>query len=450
MTNMSHMRHAEAHIYDCIGVGFGPSNMALAIALGEVGALDNCLFLEAQDDILWHPGMLLDGADIQHNPLRDLVTPRNPASPYGFLAYLKAQGRLFDYLNLSAPYPPRTEYAGYVNWVGRQFLDYVSLNTRVVAMTYTSDMSGTPLVAVLLDDGRRLLARSVSFAPGRSNYIPAQFESALGDDIVHLSGYRFARDRWLGRLDMPRVAVVGGSQSAIEILLDLAGRARLTGISRGFGFKQKDLSAFTEQIYYPSFVDMFFDAGEGSQHKITRELWRSNYGAADPDVIEALNFKLYEQRVRNGDSIEIVHNCEIAGVEKRGDAYAMSVTDRLSGAPRTLEVDGIVLATGFRNFGNAENQEPYHPLLDGLATRFETRADGGIAIARDYRVATLPGAATAPVFINGLCETTHGFGDAGSFSLLSVRSEQIARALVDHIAEAGAPTVPQPEELTNV
>ena len=33
-------------IFDCIGIGFGPSNIALAIALEERGLLQSTLFLE--------------------------------------------------------------------------------------------------------------------------------------------------------------------------------------------------------------------------------------------------------------------------------------------------------------------------------------------------------------------------------------------------------------------
>jgi L-ornithine N5-oxygenase len=33
------------------------------------------------------------------------------------------------------------------------------------------------------------------------------------------------------------------------------------------------------------------------------------------------------------------------------------------------------------------------------------------------------------VYLNGLCESTHGMGDAGSFSLLALRSARIARSL---------------------
>ena len=33
------------------------------------------------------------------------------------------------------------------------------------------------------------------------------------------------------------------------------------------------------------------------------------------------------------------------------------------------------------------------------------------------------------LFLNGLCESSHGIGDAGSFSLLSLRAKTIAESL---------------------
>ncbi|HSX98944.1 MAG TPA: SidA/IucD/PvdA family monooxygenase, partial [Streptomyces sp.] len=71
-------------IYDVLGIGFGPSNLALAIALhehsAEVGA-ENGLrvgFLERQPRFGWHRGMLIDDATMQVSFLKDLVTMRDP------------------------------------------------------------------------------------------------------------------------------------------------------------------------------------------------------------------------------------------------------------------------------------------------------------------------------------------------------------------------------------
>lgn len=106
-------------IYDVIGVGFGPANIALAVAIEEKALGGQYLFLEGSTAPDWQAEMLIDGSDTQHNPLRDFVTPRNPVSPYGFLSYLKSKDRLFDYLNLGLEFPYRLEYARYVRWVAR-------------------------------------------------------------------------------------------------------------------------------------------------------------------------------------------------------------------------------------------------------------------------------------------------------------------------------------------
>lgn len=85
-------------IHDLIGIGFGPSNVAMAIALSEhnarVGAEEavTAHFFEQQPCFGWHRGMLIDDATMQVSFLKDLVTLRNPASEFSFLCYLKSGG----------------------------------------------------------------------------------------------------------------------------------------------------------------------------------------------------------------------------------------------------------------------------------------------------------------------------------------------------------------------
>lgn len=420
------------HVYDCVGIGFGPSNIALAIALEENGTLENCVFLEARDRVSWQPGMLLEGSDIQHNPLRDFVTPRNPRSPYGFLSYLAAKDRLFEFLNLDAPFPPRLEYAGYVAWVAEQFTHSVRLNSTVDSVEMVEDPVHGRLLSVSGPAGR-YLARTVSFGPGRSAHIPEIFAPHLGRRVAHLNDYLWSIERWKAE-GLKRIAVIGGSQSAAEIILDLTNRApdcEIISISRNFGFKLKDVSPFTERIYMPDFVDYFFNAPESAQNAMTRELWRSNYGAADHDVIAALQLRLYEQKVTGSERISILFNQSINAVNALpSGALTLTLADRCSGSTGDLAVDAVILATGFRNFGSGENQETYHPLLEGLASVMRFRADGGVAVNRDFSLGYVPEAGPMPeVYLNGVCETTHGFGDAGSFSLLSTRSACIAEAI---------------------
>jgi len=58
----------QVPIYDMVGVGFGPSNLALAIAVTEHNAQVHLadevssVFLEKKPQFGWHRGMLIDDA----------------------------------------------------------------------------------------------------------------------------------------------------------------------------------------------------------------------------------------------------------------------------------------------------------------------------------------------------------------------------------------------------
>ena len=49
---------SEAPILDIIGIGFGPSNIAVAIAHGELAPDLSALFLESRPTFGWHDTML--------------------------------------------------------------------------------------------------------------------------------------------------------------------------------------------------------------------------------------------------------------------------------------------------------------------------------------------------------------------------------------------------------
>ncbi|MFD3606410.1 SidA/IucD/PvdA family monooxygenase, partial [Streptomyces sp. NPDC058656] len=92
-------------ILDVLGIGFGPSNLALAIAVEEHNAQVapehriRAGFLERQPSFGWHRGMLIEDATMQVSFLKDLVTMRNPTSDFSFLCFLRERGRMVDFLN---------------------------------------------------------------------------------------------------------------------------------------------------------------------------------------------------------------------------------------------------------------------------------------------------------------------------------------------------------------
>ncbi|PQQ37711.1 hypothetical protein C6H68_11435 [Photorhabdus luminescens] len=90
---------------------------------------NNFLALEKADSCAWHPNLLLPSTDINHHVYRDLVTPRNPQSPYSFAMYLKEKNRLFKFGLLGRP-ASRFEWSDYMIWVGQKLENYVQYKKK--------------------------------------------------------------------------------------------------------------------------------------------------------------------------------------------------------------------------------------------------------------------------------------------------------------------------------
>jgi L-ornithine N5-oxygenase len=420
----------KQNVHDIIGIGFGPANIALAIALQECDPDCDVLFLERLSFVTWQPGMLLDRADIQNHPLRDLVTPRNPRSPYTFINYLHCHDRLFDFLNLGVQFPLRKDFAKYISWVASHFTNLLRFDNEVTRIQFSNTESGEPIYRIKTATGALYYARTLVVAPGRTPNIPAVFGNLLGPRVFHLTEYRDKMDALLSRSDTERIAVIGGSQSAIEMVLDLSlRRSNMTvvNILRGFGYRLKDTSPFSEEVFFPSFVDYFYTASETSRQKLCELLRSTNYSSADRDVIHELYMKLYEQKLDKKDAIQLKTNRQVMTAERRGTQIEMTLREVHQGTVEHLAVDAVVLGTGFCDLGQSPDGETSVPLLAEIEHRFARSASGTLTVNRDYSLKPRDaGDNHSPIYLNGLCERTHGFGDAGSFSLLSVRSWEIA------------------------
>lgn len=419
--------------YDVLGVGFGPSNIALAVALEEQGFDGSVMFIERNPGNSWQQEMMLGGSDIQHNPLRDLVTPSNPRSRYGWLSYLAEAGRLFDFLNLPIHYPLRSDYDGYVRWVADQFPDWVRHGTSVASIAV--DPEG---YRVQTTDGDLYRARSLVVGTGRSPYLPEVFAGVDHPAVFHLTRYLSKMGQLQARPAPPRkIAVVGGSQSAVELLIDLRERfpeTEVHGLCRSYGYQSKDTSPFTHHVYFPEFVDMFFDADDDQRQRLWDELRRTNYAAADQDVLDKLYVSIYEDKVLGRTPVQIKSNILVTEAEPVGDNVRLTLSSRLSAPAEHHEYDAVIVATGFRNLGIGEDAHRCPPLLEGLYDRIATNAHGVVDVQRDYRLVARAHDSLPPLFLNGLCESTHGFGDAGSFSLVSLRAALIAESLRDALS----------------
>ena len=125
--------------------GLGKASAARIVAEG--GQVPRgFLALEKAAECAWHPNLLLTNTDINHHVYRDLVTPRNPQSPYSFAMYLKEKNRLFKFGLLGRP-ASRFEWSDYMSWVAGKLDSYVRYNSAVseiVPIVEESELVGVP------------------------------------------------------------------------------------------------------------------------------------------------------------------------------------------------------------------------------------------------------------------------------------------------------------------
>lgn len=436
---------ASMPIHDVLGIGFGPANLALAIALEEKYLGLDARFLESRPAPDWQPGMLLEGSDIQNHPSRDLVTLRNPRSRYSFLNYLHEHGRLLRHLNLPGEFPLRKEYAGYIRWAAGHFAQVVDCEQRAASVG-TIEQDGETLYEVVTEAGRRYLSRTLVMAPGRTPYIPQPYDAVHSPRVFHLTRYLPQVAALTADRAPEAVAVIGGSQSAVELALNLSRRfpqARVVTYARCHSLRLKDTSPFSEEGYFPEFTAYYHAASPASRRKLDAYMQPTNYSSADGDVLRELYLAMYEQEL-DGEQRLFVHGShEATAVAADDHSVTIDFREVHTGEHVRDTVDFAVLATGFRNLGPGPHEELHPPLLTALAPRLATEPDGRLEVAADYRLLPLdPADGLPPLFLNGLCESSHGIGDAGSFSLLSLRSGTLADSLAAALMHPGPAAAP--------
>jgi L-ornithine N5-oxygenase len=424
--------------YDVIGVGFGPSNLALAIALDDAvrrrGAICAHHFIEKQPGFTWHGGMLLPDSDMQISFIKDLVSLRDPTSPLTFINYLHEKGRLEAFINQKTFFPSRVEFNDYLGWVAARFEDRCSYGEEVVAIEPETAQGTVTCLRVRSRTGsggetvRR--AHNLVVATGGSPRIPAVFARLGGDARVFHSARYLDRIGELGLERQPaaRVAVIGGGQSAAEITLDLHGRfpeLKVDLIFRGHALKPADDTPFVNEIFNPDFTDYVFGQTAARRDAIIREFRNTNYAVVDADLIEKIYAILYQQKVRRCTRLALFGRSEVTHAAVSADGLELVVVDGIAGTAGPRRYDAVVLATGY-------DRETGHRLLSALAPYVED-----FAVDRDYRLRTRPDF-RPQIHLQGTSETSHGLSDT-LLSVLAVRSQEIADSLLAAKGRRGAP-----------
>ncbi|MGC9499967.1 lysine N(6)-hydroxylase/L-ornithine N(5)-oxygenase family protein [Streptomyces sp. WG7] len=418
-------------VHDLIGIGFGPSNVAMAIAIGEHHARADgqetitARFFEQQPRFGWHRGMLIDDATMQVSFLKDLVTLRNPASEFSFLCYLQSKGRLIDFINHKNLFPLRVEFHDYFEWAAAKVDDMVSYGHEVVGVAPVGRDGAVHHLEVTVRSGEGLevhRARNLVIGTGLRPFLPEGVER--GDRVWHTSDL-LAKVDGLEGTSPARFVVVGAGQSAAENVAYLHRRfpgAEICAVFSRYGYSPADDSGFANRIFDPAAVDDYFAAPAGVKRRLMDYHGNTNYSVVDIDLIDDLYRQTYREKVLGTERLRFLNVSRLTDVKETPDKVRVTVTSLVTGEETLLDADVVVFATGY---GRADPLG----LLGEVAEHCLRDDEGRVRVERDYRVATDPGLHCG-IYLQGGTEHTHGI-TSSLLSNTAIRVGEILESLLD-------------------
>lgn len=367
---------------DVVGVGLGPFNLGLAALLDGVDGA-RAVFLEQRDDFVWHPGLLLEEAEIQVPFLADLVTLADPTSRHTFLNYLHEHGRLYRFYFHERFHLLRREFQAYCRWVAGR-LESCRFGRRVVDVREQPD--GSWVVEAEAADGTRERhhARHVVFGVGAAPrvpepvapHLPAGADATADGRLLHSAAYAGHREALLRR---PSVAVVGSGQSAAEVFLDLLEHAdrttRIDWFTRSRGFLAMEYSKLGLEHFTPEYVDHFHGL-PGDRRDALRAGQDLLYKGISAETSARIYDLLYRRTVDGAEPpVSYRARTELRALSPDGDGWRLTLAHRDEQRTAELRSAAVVLATGYA-------ARPL-PIAPELVAR---DAQGRPIVERDYRL----------------------------------------------------------------
>lgn len=338
-------------LYDVIGIGIGPYNLGLA-ALSEPVDDIKALFFEQNTEFEWHPGMLIEGTDLQDPFLVDLVTFADPTSPYTFLNYVHKHNRLYQFYFFSRMDIPRREYNQYAKWVANQ-LSSCRFGKRVIDVIDHEDHYEVMIEDVRTGDKDAYYAKHVVIGTGNTPLVPSGFEGAPKKDVIHTSGY-VPNEKSI-KHDARSITVIGSGQSAAEVFYDLLQDRdyygyKLTWFTRTPHFYQMEQSKLAREAFSPDYVRYFHSLPFEKRTEALSTIDRLRHGT-EGGLLNRIYDTLYHRSVDGKDRyVRIQPSVEVNEIHpsKEGKGYTLSCHQEGLGETFHHETDKVILATGYK------------------------------------------------------------------------------------------------------
>jgi len=426
----------ETQVYDLVGVGLGPFGLGLAALVDREKEID-AVFFEQKPDFSWHPGLLIDGTTLQVPFLADLVTLADPTSPWSFLNYLHCHGRMYRFYFHENFFVPRREFDAYCRWVA-QHLPSCRFSARVESVEHNPEVDLWSLTvrehadehadgsgaAVGVGQTRQVYARNIALALGSRPVVPDCVTPWLGETVCHTAGYLPAA---AALRSAAAITVLGGGQSAAEVVLDLLQDqpdhgAALTWVTRGRGFLPMEYSKLGLEHFSPEYLAYFHGLPPERRDEIRSGqdlLYKGISGVTSAAIFDLM----YERSIDGGDpGLALFSGCElvdispfpgvgtppfgadvasVSPVPASGVSWELQLLERDQGVTWTHRTGALVLGTGYA---------PTDPAcLAPLQSRIVKDCQGRSQVGRNYQL-EVEGIRQARLFVMNAELHTHGIG----------------------------------------
>jgi lysine N6-hydroxylase len=373
----------EKELHDLVGIGIGPFGLGLAALLDPVNDVD-AVFFEQSREFEWHPGMLIDGTDLQVPYLADLVTFADPRSRYSFVNYLHEQNRLYQFFFFNRFDIPRKEYNDYAKWVASN-LKHGVFGKRVMDVVSRGSENPYYEVEVLdIESGEieRVYARHVVLGTGSIPNVPEPFSGLPESDVIHSSDYLFREEAFKKAED---ITVIGSGQSAAEIFYDLLEHQKyadyhLSWYTRSAGFFQLESAKLGQEVFSPDYVNYFRSLDFDTRINTLPTLGTLRKGM-DPETLKRIYHLLYHRSIHRDDPPVVIQPLTELNEIEKNDAgnYILSFRQWQEDRAFEIETNKVVLATGYK---------PNIPdWLARMKGDIEWEDDKRFKVLDDYRIA---------------------------------------------------------------
>ncbi|MGP4073077.1 lysine N(6)-hydroxylase/L-ornithine N(5)-oxygenase family protein [Piscibacillus sp. B03] len=342
----------DQRIYDFIGIGVGPYNLSLAALTEDMEDLDR-IFFDQTPKMEWHPGMLIEGADLQVPFMADLVTFADPTSRYSYLNYLKEHDRLYKFFFFQKLEVPRNEYNNYLQWATDQ-ISGVYFGKKVVDCIDHSDDHGDYYELTILDTDtsqtETYFAKHVVMATGSEPLVLESMQGFPNEDVLHTSRYLYEKE---ALMKSDHITIVGSGQSAAEIFYDLLEEREnyefhLSWLTRSEGIFQLEAAKVGQEFFAPDYVDYF--------HQLPLEKRKEALDTLDPlrngidySTLNGIYEMLYHYSVGGKDPrITIQPLTEVNNIEKADKGYVLKSKQWQKEKEFDYHSEKVILATGYK------------------------------------------------------------------------------------------------------